>query len=236
MVTTVTPREVNPILENNLIEVMTLPVDLQDTGKAFESSKDVFNNADVILAGCGITTEEKVKSFLYKILGLKKKVFILDADALNILATDMNGLNTANQYILTPHIGEMSRLTGKDKQEIMDDPIKTARNFALKYKVILVLKSSETIVASPQQEVYICNAGNEGMATAGSGDVLAGIIAGITAQSVKQDRDIYTSAIAGVYIHALAGRFAREEMGSYSLIASDLIKNLSKVFQYVNKA
>lgn len=232
IVTTVTPKEINEVLENNLIEVMTHPVDLNNTEESFKASQMLFENADVILAGCGITTEKKAELFLRKILNLQDKVIVLDADALNIIANDLNMLNKDNKYILTPHIGEMCRLLKKDKEEIINTRIKISQDFASQYNIILVLKSSETLVVSPEKEVYIDNAGNEGMATAGSGDVLSGIIAGIVAQNLKQNKSIFSSVITGVFLHSLSGKFAKQEKGSHSLIAMDLINNLHKAINY----
>ena len=235
LVTTVCPQEINQILEKNLIEVMTHPVDLDTPDESFKASMEIFRKADVILAGCGITTQKRAEKFLKNILNLKNKVIILDADALNIIANDLTLLKGKNTYILTPHIGEMSRLLKKDKKEISDDILGVSQEFAKKNNVILVLKSSETLVVSPDGELFIINEGNEGMATAGSGDVLSGIIAGTAVQNIKQKRSVFHSVLAGVFLHGLAGRFAKEEKGSSSLIASDLINNLSKAINYVTK-
>ncbi len=214
---------------------MTHPVDLDTPDESFKASMEIFRKADVILAGCGITTQKRAEKFLKNILNLKNKVIILDADALNIIANDLTLLKGKNTYILTPHIGEMSRLLKKDKKEISDDILGVSQEFAKKNNVILVLKSSETLVVSPDGELFIINEGNEGMATAGSGDVLSGIIAGTAVQNIKQKRSVFHSVLAGVFLHGLAGRFAKEEKGSSSLIASDLINNLSKAINYVTK-
>jgi len=233
LVTVVAPEEINQILENNLIEVMTWPVDLSDAEKAFTACRSLFEKADVILAGCGITTDKKAESFLRLLLNLKNKLIILDADALNIIAGDMNMIRNSNTYILTPHIGEMSRLAQKDKNEILSNRIKIAQNFARQNNVILVLKSAETLIVSPEEEVFLCDSGNDGMASAGTGDVLAGIIAGISAQCLKQNKSLFQATAAGTFLHSLSGRFGREEKNSYSLVATDLINKLPEAINYV---
>ncbi len=234
LLTAIIPEEINEVVENNLIEGMTYPIDLDKSDIAFKKCLPFFNKADVILAGCGITADENPEKFLREILSLKGKYIVLDADALNIIAKDISLLKSNNTFILTPHIGEMSRLTGMDKDMILSDPIKIAQDFSLKHRVILVLKSSETIISNDDGVVFVNNKGNEGMATAGSGDVLAGIITGLLAQNVRQNRPVFEAVIAGVYSHALSGDLAYEEKGSYSLTAIDLIKNLYKVFKYDN--
>jgi len=235
IVTSIVPEEINSIMETNLIEVMTYPINLSSSQKAFEKSKKLFEKSDVILVGCGISTEKNVADFLLKIISLKNKIFVLDDDALNILSNHLSLLNNSeNTYILTPHIGEMSRLAKTSKEEILKNPIEVSLKFTKTYNVILVLKSCETIITSPTGEVYINIYGNEGMATAGSGDVLAGIIAGIVAQNIKQKKSIFNSTVSAVYIHSIAGRIAMEKQGSFSLTAMDLIKNLPGAFEYVN--
>lgn len=230
LVTAIIPSEINDILENNLTEGMTLPVHLDETEESFKKCQALFEKADVILAGCGITTDEGAELFLKKILSLKNKTIILDADALNIVANDLSVLKGENDFILTPHIGEMSRLTKKKGVEIINNRIQTASEFAIMHNVVLVLKSSETIIADKNGDIYINNAGNEGMATAGSGDVLSGVIAGLSAQNIKQNRPVFQSAVAGTFLHSLAGDFALKEKGSFSLVASDIINNLNKAF------
>ncbi|MBN1898747.1 MAG: NAD(P)H-hydrate dehydratase [Spirochaetes bacterium] len=236
LVTTICPREINLILESSLVEPMTLPVDLDLDGTkgALKKVAPLLKKADVIATGCGIGTENKVKAFLSELLKTKGKVFVLDADALNIIASSPNLLNNrSSHFILTPHLGEMSRLVKKDIKYIIKDRIGIARQFAKQKNCTLALKSSETIVASARGEIYICNNGNAGMATAGSGDVLTGLIAGIVAQNIKQGRSLFHSVVLACYLHALSGQVACHKKTSYSLVATDLIDNVGEAFKWL---
>ncbi|MBU1077665.1 MAG: NAD(P)H-hydrate dehydratase [Spirochaetes bacterium] len=230
LVTVIAPEQINEILETNLVEVMTLPVDISGKDNSFNRALPLFDKADVILAGCGITTSSDAAGFLKRILSLKDKVIVLDADALNIISEDLSLLKSRNQIVLTPHIGEMSRLTGISTDEILKKRIDITRKFAKENQVIVVLKASETIIADPDGNLFINNCGNEGMATAGSGDVLSGIVTGLLSQNIKQGRSILAAVVAGVFLHSLAGDLALEEKGSHSLIASDIIDHLYKAF------
>jgi len=132
--------------------------------------------------------------------------------------------------ILTPHPGEMARLIGRTNADLQADRIGVAREFATKHHVIVVLKGSRSLVASPDGNVYVNPTGNAGMATAGSGDVLTGLIAGLLAQSPE---DALDATITGVYLHGLAGDIAAQKLGMRSLIASDIIANLSEALLQV---
>src|SRR5262249_43882952 len=121
--------------------------------------------------------------------------------------------------------GEMARLTGKTNAEVVADRIGVAREFATKRHVITVLKGSRTVIASPGGEVYVNPTGNAGMATAGSGDVLTGLVSGLLAQRPSAPLE---ATIAAVYLHGLAGDLAASKLGMRSLIASDIIANLGE--------
>jgi len=148
---------------------------------------------------------------------------VIDADGLNCVSEDIGILNKKkNKMVLTPHIGEMARLTGKTKDYILDNSVQVSKVFAEKYNVILILKKNETIVASPEGQVYINKSGNPGMATAGSGDVLTGIITSL----IGQGYDEFESSRLGVFIHGLAGDMASLKYGEYSMTAKDIIEFL----------
>lgn len=234
MVTTICATEINNILESSMIEVMTMPVNPGNIDESINKILPLVEKSDVITAGCGISTEPEVKMFLSKLLGFENKVFVLDADALNIIAEKIELLNNKNsRFVLTPHIGEMARLMKLSNKEVIENRLRVSLEFANRYKVILVLKSAETIIASPEGEIYICNTGNEGMATAGSGDVLTGIISGFVAQNIKQNRPLLDGVILGVYIHSIAGRIAYKEKGSFSLMATDIMLNISEALKWL---
>jgi NAD(P)H-hydrate epimerase len=152
---------------------------------------------------------------------------VIDADGLNALAPwpeDLKGSDEA-PIIVTPHPGEMARLTGRTNAEVVADRINVAREFAASRHIFTVLKGSRTIIAAPDGEVYVNPTGNAGMATAGSGDVLTGLVAGLLAQRPSEPLE---ATIAAVYLHGLAGDLAANKLGMRSLIASDIIANLSE--------
>mgnify|MGYP001469433880 FL=1 len=124
--------------------------------------------------------------------------------------------------VVTPHPGEMSRLTGMSIEDIQRNRVETAREFAVKWKVVTVLKGSRTVTAFPDGTIYINPTGNAGMATAGSGDVLSGIIGALAGQGLN----LQDAAAVGVYLHGLAGDKAADEKGMHGLIAGDIVNSL----------
>ena len=150
---------------------------------------------------------------------------VIDADGLNILSKIKN---IKPNIILTPHLKEFSRLTNIDIETISQDPINIAKNYAKQYKIILLLKGPSTIITDGDK-VYLINTGCSGMATAGSGDVLTGIILGLLAQGYEPE----TAAVMGVFIHGTAGDLAAIYQSEESLIASDIIDMLGKAFKQV---
>lgn len=152
---------------------------------------------------------------------------VLDADALNIISHHMDWLKRINATcIITPHLGEMSRLCNKTIAEIKNDILTTASSFAQKYQVHCVLKDAVTCTACPDGNIYMNSSGNSGMATAGSGDVLAGMIGALLAVHTPED----LAGALGVYLHGLAGDSAKEKYGEFYMIASDLI---DQVWQFL---
>lgn len=153
----------------------------------------------------------------------KGRKLLLDADALNIIAAkniEYNGLNV----VITPHIGEMSRLTGMSIAQIKKNPVKTAVTYAKEHNCVCVLKDARTIVTDGNS-IYINVSGNDGMATGGSGDVLSGMITSLMAQGM----DCFAAAKLGVYMHGLAGDAAAKAQSRYSMVAGDIINNISKI-------
>jgi NAD(P)H-hydrate epimerase len=185
----------------------------------------------VLAIGPGIGTAGDVKDV---VLELIKKTFmpiVLDADGLNCVADSLGHLKgRKGPLILTPHPGEMARLANTTAAKVQSNRIETAKAFAKNSGHYLVLKGHRTVVATPQGLVYINATGNPGMASAGQGDVLTGIISGFIAQKIP----ILESILAAVYIHGAAGDIALSEMGERGLIASDVINNLPKAIQEVN--
>jgi len=186
---------------------------------------------DVIVIGPGLSTSKNAKSITEKILLSSKVPLVIDADALN--TTDVHFLNFIKApFIITPHPKELERLIDVPASEIQKNREFIAKNTAKKINGIIVLKGSNTVVADKRGNIYINKTGNPGMATAGSGDVLSGIIASFIGQGIE----IFLAAKIGVNVHGLAGDLACKEMGEYGLIASDIIDHLPKALLKLQNA
>lgn len=235
LVTIGIPEGLNQIIEIKLTEVMSLPLpeteDHYFSVNAYDKAIEfIEKKVDCVLIGPGISLHPETKKFVKKIIPEIKKPLIIDADALKIISENLEILNFLDKPILTPHPGEMSYLTGLKIEEIQKNREKIAEDFAKRYNIILVLKGYKTVVTDGRN-TYINLTGNPGMATGGTGDVLAGIIGGILAQG----EDKFISAKYGVFIHGLAGDLAKKEKGEISLIASDIIEKLPFVFKILKR-
>ena len=226
LVTVACPSDLNAIFETKLTEAMTLPLECKDGAIAFGARDDIFGKmkkSSALLIGPGLSQTDDIKRLVCDIIENSEIPLILDADALNVISDTPGILAKAKGHcIITPHIGEFARLSSLTTEEIIEDRVNLAQRFAADYGVITVLKSHSTVVATPDGRVYTNILGNSGMATGGTGDVLAGCIASF----VSQGKDLVTSALAGVYFHSFAGDIAKEITGEYSLIAGDIIKYL----------
>ena len=237
LVTAVIPKSLNPILEQNLIEEMTIPVDEKNGlfGKKakFEIS-DIIKNGKFtsIVVGMGMSVNEYTTDLVKKLLNIKIPL-VIDADGLNNLAIIDNFEEKLRKRkfptVLTPHVGEMSRLTGIPTKEINENLEKTAKKFAQKTGCFVVLKSSRTVIATPDEKVFYSIRGNEGMATAGTGDVLSGILGTLINRLPVEE-----AVKLGVYLHGLSGDLAVEETGKESLKATDLIKYIPFAYKKLN--
>lgn len=189
--------------------------------------------ADVVAIGPGISVSKKAKAILSVILAVCDKPMVLDADALNILSQDEKLLRNLeyghkkydNDVIFTPHIGEFARLLKCPTTMIKKDLLCCCKTFTKKYDVSLVCKDARTIVAKRGKLTYLNSSGNDGMATAGSGDVLTGITAGYLAQGCSG----FEAAVMGTYTHGLAGDLARKKTSAYYIMAQDIIKSLKDI-------
>jgi NAD(P)H-hydrate epimerase len=158
---------------------------------------------------------------------------VVDADALTAFEGFQDRLQGRGRtVVITPHPGEMSRLTGLSIAEIQANRLEVARKFAREHELIVVLKGHRTLIASPDGTVWVNPTGNPGMATGGTGDILTGIVAGLIAQHPKQALEATTLA---VYLHGLAGDLACESLGENSLVATDLLRFLPQAFARVRK-
>lgn len=185
-------------------------------------------NLDVLAIGPGMGQGKDLHILIDEIIKNTKMKLVIDADGINAISKDLNILNAnkANkEIILTPHLGEFARLSNLSVDEIKKDKVSLVKNFAKTYNLVLVLKSNETIITDGDK-LYINKIGNPGMATAGSGDVLTGIIS-----TLLHRLDAYDAAVLGVYIHSLAGDLAASDFGEESIIASDIINYLPDAFK-----
>jgi len=228
------PESLNEIFEIKLTEVMTLPLPETEmhtlSAGAFQKSFQYINWADVIIVGPGLSRHPETAKLVYELLENYDGTIVVDADALNAIADNPGVLKASKaELILTPHFGEFSRISRISTEDIPYNRIEYARRFAVENKVTLVLKGSPTVVATKEGAVLLNIHGNPGMATAGMGDVLTGIIAALAAQKVKPCK----AAIAGVYLHSVAGDLARNDKGIHSLIATDVIEQIPNAFRKI---
>lgn len=215
------------ILQQSIPEVMVGTYNNQED--AIEQLNLGLQWADVVVCGCGLGTDALAEYIVSYIIKNTLLPLVLDADALNVLSRHKEWLDECSvDCTITPHLGEMSRLCEKSIKEIKDNLIDTAMTFAKEHKVYCVLKDAVSCIASPDGCVYLNTSGNCGMATAGSGDVLAGIIAGLLAIHVPQS---YAAAL-GTYVHGLAGDKAKEKYGESYMMAGDIIESLGEVFRF----
>lgn len=185
--------------------------------------------ADVVGIGSGLGTSELAVNLVEQTLKNTRGTCIVDADAINILAEHKEWLDTDAELILTPHMKEMSRLIGNSVQELQESRVELLNSLTGQYPIVCVLKDARTLVAEQGKDLYVNLSGNAAMAKAGSGDVLMGMITGIAAQKTES----YDAACLAVYIHGLAGDAAKEEKGSYSVLADDIIDGISSVLKKI---
>ena len=182
--------------------------------------------ADGVCIGSGLGMSRLSEKILKTVIEYVKVPCLIDADGLNLLAENKNYLNqmAERRFVITPHMKEMSRLTGISVEELKADRIQILKDFSSRYRITCVLKDSRTLIASEEKGIRMNLTGNSAMAKAGSGDVLAGVISGWMVQG-KEAED---AAELGTYIHGLSGDLAKFEKGVYSVMARDLIEYISK--------
>ena len=224
-----TPEENRVALQILLPEAIVTPYDSSTPDTAVIES--ALSRADTVVCGCGLGTSRGAQRVLSFVLRNVHVPLVLDADALNLISQSPALLKYARGAIITPHPGEMARLTGLSTDEINTDRETVCRDLARKHSLVCVLKGKDTVV-SDGSRAYINTSGNSGMATAGSGDVLAGIVGGVLAQNRRESKlSALEVAALAVYIHGLCGDAAAESLGEYSVIASDIIEALPKVLR-----
>ena len=251
LVTVASPQSTLGVIASYYPELMTEPLSETEIGSiskvALEEFDRVAENKTVLAIGPGISRHPSTAEFVHTVVTKSQTPIVLDADGLNAFegrAKDFNRTdrqirdrrddaeNTEKErtLVLTPHPGEMARLTGLSTAAVQRDRINVARSFAGEHELILVLKGDRTAIAKPDGEVWINTTGNPGMATGGTGDILTGIVAGMLAQNPQR---AFHAVLAAVYLHGLAGDIAKETMGEPSLVATDLITALPEAFRRV---
>jgi NAD(P)H-hydrate epimerase len=239
LVTVATSKSAQPIIAGQLMpEVMTFPLDENEFGAvSADVSQQIHilrEKADAIAVGPGLSSQDpRTRSFVIELIEKSKKPIVVDADGLNVLADFPRHLKGSSEapLVLTPHPGEMLRLINKKDNELLNDRIALANEFAVQKNAIVVLKGERTIMAAPDGRVCINSTGNAGVGTAGAGDTLTGIIVSFIAQAVGiygNKADVFLAVVAALYIAGLAADIAAQKKGLRSLVASDICDNLSE--------
>ncbi len=230
LVTACFPDCIYDVVASKLNEPLMLPVYCNENGRMKTDAKTLYKKLDVcnvVAVGCGIGIDNDTKELVKFLIKNTKGTLILDADALNCIAKDTDILAEAEcDVVITPHPGEMSRLTGKSISEIQSDRIGTATEFAKKYSVTVLLKGANTVVADKDGRVYINTTGNPSMSRGGSGDVLTGLVAGL----VSQCDDVFTAVCTAAYIHGAVADELVKKYGKLSATPSRIIENIHLAF------
>ncbi|MFA5165110.1 MAG: NAD(P)H-hydrate dehydratase [Candidatus Omnitrophota bacterium] len=229
-------KGLNTVLARKLTEVMTKPLPETKAGtlseKAFPQIMEFSKKADCVAIGPGLSQEPGTQKLVRKLIVSLKKSIVLDADGLNAIKGYTLLLKRAHApVVVTPHPGEMARLTGLPVNAISGDKERVAKTFANKYNVVCVLKGNRTVVARPGGKSYVNKTGNPGMAKGGTGDVLTGMIASFIGQGIGP----FEAASLGVYLHGKAGDLAAKEKGQASMLASDLLDKIPEAIKSLSK-
>ena len=194
--------------------------------------------ADAVVIGCGLGVSVQSRAILSDLLheiDTEKTPLVIDADAINLLSRNRSLTKYIKGAVLTPHFMEASRLLDSPIEELLPRTAETAKEIAERYGAICVMKDHESAVSDGSARIYVNKSGNCGMATGGSGDVLAGILAALLVQNSKAQAklSLLDATALGVYIHGLAGDAAALRLGEYSLMASDIIDSLPTVLNKI---
>ena len=239
LVTVATPLDVIPTVSAGAPEMMTAPLAATDAGTAslrnldYDRFAEIARDKSVVAIGPGLSTHNETQQFIRKIVEETPLPIVLDADGLNAYDGMSDHLNQrqAPMLALTPHPGEMARLLGITTKDVQARRLDVALEAAGKWRAHVILKGFHTILATPSGNAYFNTTGNPGMATGGTGDVLTGILAGLTAQFGTGDWPHVLGL--GVYLHGLAGDVAASRVGEAPLIATDLIEAIPEAYSRV---
>jgi len=231
LVTLYVPGSLNIAYEANTLEVMSFPLNDEEgyiSSDNIEVLLSELENKDAIAIGPGLGQHEETLKLLEELIERCPLPMVIDADGINLIARKPEILRKKRApVILTPHPGELSRLTKVPTSEINQSRLETALEWAKRLEVILVLKGAGTITATPEGKAFVNPTGNPGMASGGSGDVLTGIIGALLAMKAEPEKAAY----AGVFLHGLGADVAKEVTGEYSLTASDMIEGIAVVLK-----
>lgn len=225
------PPNIYSIVSPAVPEAICTLIDENDCGTVCKNGIKTIQNAlehsSACLVGCGLGCNQDTKDVVLSILKNYNKPILLDADGINSICSNIDVLMSArSQIVLTPHLGEMARILNTDVSYINKYSKKIALEFSRKYRKVLVLKSSKTIVSSPNGDLFVNDLENSGLSKGGSGDVLSGIIASFLAQGVEP----LNSAILGVYVHSRAGKICSRRFSERAMLPSDVIDALPELF------
>lgn len=228
------PRSVYQPLVRKLTEVMVTPLDDTDTGSIAASALDDIRTkiewADVVAIGPGLSQHEETQHVIRVLIESIPKPLVVDADGLNAIGRDHRVLRKRSfPTILTPHVGELHRLTGGDSKAIDQLRVEVAPRAAKEMKSVVILKGAPTITGTPNGNAYVNTTGNPAMATAGAGDVLTGITASLLAQGLGAEQAAY----AAVFVHGMAGDIAAAKFGGKSVMALDILDQLPAVLKHL---
>ena len=223
-------------LTSRLTENLFLPLTTDNEGSIGSDSintiLNVCKNSDVIMVGCGLGTSKSVKELVKALIIQNDKPLIMDADALNCLS-EFNDilLNKKCEVLLTPHPGEMSRLCGLSVSDVEANREEIIVEFCKTYKVNVLLKGHETLICnSDANSLYINKTGNTGLSKGGAGDLLSGIVAGLTP---AMNGNVFDSAVLGAFVHGMSADLLKQEMSEYSILPSDCAKALGRVYSLI---
>lgn len=235
LVTAAVPRCLADVFAVSLLEAMSRP--LPDTPeesiayRAVQPALDFVEGKDSVVLGPGMSQDEGARDFALSFIRKCVLPMLIDADGLNNLSTDLGVLKGDAPRVLTPHPGEMGRLAGMSAGDVQKKREATAEEFAKKHGCVVVLKGYRTVI-SDGESTYVNPSGNSGMATGGTGDVLSGIIGGLLAQGMPA----LDAALAGTYVHGLAGDIALETKTSRGMIAGDVVAALPEAWRRLEAA
>lgn len=222
----------NPIL-SQLRECVFLPLKTAEDGTISAEAEEKLlaeaKKCDTVLFGCGTGVTENTEHLLNSLVTKQNTPLIIDADGINITAKSPNILKKRScEILLTPHPGEMARLTNKSVDEVQRDRVGVIKSFSEEYNVTVLLKGHETLICKSGNEIIKNTTGNTGLSKGGSGDLLSGIIAGISASGGKE---LFSAAVLGAYIHGLTSEILRHEFTEYAMLPSDCANALPRAFK-----